>query len=269
MRATSASDNSDEAFAAVAELVATEASERVVAFVGLLREGLLSPQSTVAVIQDRLGLPGPRLAIYSRVLAAFARSDTNGGEAGRILEAALAAATRVRKDAPMVEVARTGPTAGSLDLRTTGAVSRDVIEGSRSTLLIVGYSVVIDAERSGLAARTIDAITRAAARGVAVTAVLHREPRNRAALLAAWPGYAQQPSIFTWPELPDDAMAKVHAKVIVCDRVDALVTSANLTYHGLEANIELGIRVTGPPAGTVEAHFRDLIRLGELAPWPE
>jgi phosphatidylserine/phosphatidylglycerophosphate/cardiolipin synthase-like enzyme len=77
------------------------------------------------------------------------------------------------------------------------------------------------------------------------------------------------PSVFTWPESPKDAMTKLHAKTIVADSADALVTSANLTYHGYEANIELGVRVSGEPARLVEAHFRDLIRAEEVILWNE
>lgn len=62
-------------------------------------------------------------------------------------------------------------------------------------------------------------------------------------------------------------MAKLHAKVIVADGRDALVTSANLTYHGYEANIEIGVRVSGEPARLVEKHFRELIRAEELVLW--
>jgi cardiolipin synthase len=120
---------------------------------------------------------------------------------------------------------------------------------------------------TGLASETLASIRRAAARDVVVTALLHRDPKNRQALLAAWPLSAPVPSIFTWPESPTDAMTKLHAKTIVADNADALVTSANLTYHGYDANIELGVRISGEPARLVEAHFRELIRAEELILW--
>ncbi len=64
-------------------------------------------------------------------------------------------------------------------------------------------------------------------------------------------------------------MTKLHAKVIIADGRDALITSANLTYHGYEANIEIGVRVAGEPARLVEDHFRDLIRAEELILWTD
>ena len=85
--------------------------------------------------------------------------------------------------------------------------------------------------------------------------------------MKSWPVASPVPSVFTWPEAPHDTMAKLHAKVIVADGRDALVTSANLTYHGYEANIEIGVRVSGEPARLVEKHFRELIRAEELVLW--
>ena len=41
---------------------------------------------------------------------------------------------------------------------------------------------------------------------------------------------------------------KLHAKVIVADRHDALVTSANLTHAGLLENLEMGLRIQGAMA---------------------
>jgi phosphatidylserine/phosphatidylglycerophosphate/cardiolipin synthase-like enzyme len=152
-------------------------------------------------------------------------------------------------------------------LRTTGTVSREIIAGAVQKLLVVGYSVTPSPDDAGLAAQTLASIRRAASRGVVVTALLHRDPKNRDALIAPWPSGAPAPSVFTWPESPEDSMAKLHAKVIVADGGDALVTSANLTYHGYEANIELGVRVSGDPARLVEAHFRDLIRSEDLVLW--
>lgn len=41
-------------------------------------------------------------------------------------------------------------------------------------------------------------------------------------------------------------MAALHAKVIVVDQAETLITSANLSYHGQEGNIELGTRIVSP-----------------------
>ena len=38
----------------------------------------------------------------------------------------------------------------------------------------------------------------------------------------------------------DDELAALHAKVISVDERETLITSANLSYHGQQGNIELG-----------------------------
>jgi cardiolipin synthase len=236
----------------------------VLAFAESIERGLIGSDSSPASLQDHLKLAGARLATYRAVLGAAGEDRTALIAA---IRTAAATAAVIRGTSPNVEVARTGPEGGRLGLRTTGNVARQIIESARESLLLVGYRVTVDPERTGLAARMIEAIMRAAAGGVVVTAILHREPSNFRALMDNWPSYAKAPSLFTWPEKPTDEMAKLHAKVVVADRKDALVTSANLTYHGFEANIELGIRVTGAPASQVEDHFHALIRARQLVAW--
>jgi phosphatidylserine/phosphatidylglycerophosphate/cardiolipin synthase-like enzyme len=210
-----------------------------------------------------------RLSHYVQVLNLGRALGASPAEIALLLEGAVAAAELVRSHQPFVEVARTGPAGGAFRLRTTGTVSREIIDSAESKILVVGYSVTGSPNYAGLASQTLASIRRAAKRGVVVTALLHRDPKNREALLASWPSASSMPSIFTWPESPSDAMTKLHAKVIVADSRDALVTSANLTYHGYEANIEIGVRVTREPARLVEAHFRELIRAGVLIAWAD
>ena len=38
-------------------------------------------------------------------------------------------------------------------------------------------------------------------------------------------------------------MSALHAKVISVDQKETLITSANLSYHGQEGNIELGAKI--------------------------
>jgi hypothetical protein len=59
------------------------------------------------------------------------------------------------------------------------------------------------------------------------------------------------------------------AKALVVDRLEALVTSANLTLHGLQANLELGLRVRGPQAQAIALRFDHLIASGVLHEWME
>lgn len=253
--------------ALAARLAWIEGPERAEMFADLLERGEIATDTTAKTLRDRLEVPHPRLDPYRSFLAALAGGPTQA--AVQVLRAAAETVREGRRRLPEVEIAWTYPGDARPGLRTTGGVARDIISGAGSELLIVGYSVTADAERTGLAARTIDAISAAARRGVLVTAVLHRNPtRNREALLSGWPADRRRPALFTWPEQPD-AMAALHAKLLVADRDDALVTSANLTYHGFEGNIEMGLRVSGAPASQIRDRFHELIGTGALVPWSD
>ncbi len=99
--------------------------------------------------------------------------------------------------------------------------------------------------------------------------ILHRdeEARNRANLLAAWDVRAIKPRLLTWDPPPEFPYTKLHAKALVVDRLEALVTSANLTLHGLQANLELGLRVRGPQAQAIALRFDHLIASNVLREW--
>jgi cardiolipin synthase A/B len=88
---------------------------------------------------------------------------------------------------------------------------------------------------------------------------------NPLTLLQAWRPGVRPPSIFKWAH--SDDKASVHAKLLIADRADALVTSANLTYHGLQGNLEMGLRVRGGPAGEIHDRIQELISAGELVSW--
>ena len=45
------------------------------------------------------------------------------------------------------------------------------------------------------------------------------------------------------------------------------MTSANLTMHAMDLNMEMGVRVLGAPAASIADHFDLLIAKGTLQPY--
>ncbi len=246
---------------AAASLVCLEGAERATVFADALERRELSLSSSTGALQNCLGVQQARLRPYRDALL----SASTVGELLLTVRAAAETAARIATGQPIVEVVWTYPGRTGLGLRTTGGVAREIVDESRQSLLVVGYTVTVDATLAGLAAQTIDAMARAAERGVVVTAVLHRDV-HRHALLQAWRGGVPPPSIFTWPA-SDDGKAAVHAKLLISDRDDGLITSANLTYHGFERNLEMGLRVRGRPAAEIHNRIHELIAARELVPW--
>ena len=58
----------------------------------------------------------------------------------------------------------------------------------------------------------------------------------------------------------DDEMAALHAKTIVVDEKELLVSSANLSYLGMQGNVEMGIRlVSEDKAKQVESLLKEMV----------
>ena len=227
-----------------------------------LDEGRLTARPTAGALQSRLAIPSARLGPIRRLLDST--SDVN--LLVTVIRVAVSTAELVRGDAAKVEIAATRLQQG-VRVRTTGGVARDIVTGATERLLLVGYSVTADPSLAGLAARILRAMGEAGTRGVAVTAIIHRDEPNRAAIMRAWPPNAPHPHFYTWPEQASEPMAKMHAKVIVADARDALVTSANLTRHGFVGNVEMGVRIIGRPAKTVADVFERLVVSGAFVSW--
>ena len=68
---------------------------------------------------------------------------------------------------------------------------------------------------------------------------------------------------------PGRTVSSMHAKCVVIDGQEALVTSANFTEAAQERNIELGLLVDSHAiACRIEHHFTTLIRKGSLERLP-
>lgn len=260
----------------------SQASEAVVSLVAG------SPTAAVEAIADALDLGALTLDSSSVGVAAIRGVDTQTARRcsemfaqlrNDLDESALSLALRVatglrgveRLSRPEIEIVWTGPDAEGPLVRPTSVVIEEMLRGVREAgeVLLVGYS--LSANDGSPMVAVIDLLGEVSRRRAVVKMILHRdeEARNRANLLAAWDVRAVKPRLFTWDPPPDFPYTKLHAKVLVVDRLEALVTSANLTLHGLQANLELGLRVRGPQAQAIALRFDHLIASNVLREWAE
>lgn len=193
-------------------------------------------------------------------------------------ERSLAVALRVgnrlraveRLTRPEIEIAWTGPAAAGPLVRPTSSILENMLKSTRDAgeVLLVGYALT--AQPGTTMERVVSLLVDAARRRASLSIVLHsdeEETANLDNLMALWDIFVKKPKIFTWRPSLDHPYTKLHAKCLVVDRLDALVTSANFTFHGLESNLELGLRVRGPQAGAIAERFDHLIGSGVLEQW--
>ena len=209
-------------------------------------------------------------ALTELLTAWTALGEIDGATLAASLRGTVAGVRAERQLSPKTELVWTGPGVEGSRARATQQVINEIIDGAERELLIVGYWLVVWEGDEGVVSEIIDRAVEAARRGATVTIILDPGMRddtdNRAELDRAWPSDAPQPRVLTWRPPAERPGALLHAKVIVADTEDALVTSANLTHSALTWNLEVGLRVSGDPAARVAEHFGRLREQGLLEP---
>lgn len=244
---------------AVEDLVALVSPAKVRTVAGALR-GLTTPDAAPA-LDTLVATPAAR-AIAGRVLAAWTQERASGDEVAGMLLGASEARLRVERELS-VELVWTGPTTRFVPTRRTEQVLLDLIAAARADLFLVSF-VAYDVRSIAIA------MNEAAGRGVRLRVLLEASTSHggslnvdpAATMRASVPGA----EIFTWKQKFEPFVdGKVHAKVAVVDASRAFITSANLTGHALEKNIEAGILINGGPVPkTLSDHLQALIDVGVL-----
>ena len=200
-------------------------------------------------------LPAVHYAEVERLQRAWALDPQVPGPAIALaLESARL--TVLGTDAPRVEVVVTGPDSPAVPIRLTSEVVVSLIASSTSRITIVSYSVAqIPA--------VLDALADATSRGVKVNLIF--ESATHFSEAAGMHFYGAHP-IYHWPlDRRPAPHALLHAKAIIVDSQDILVTSANLSNLAYQASLELGLLCRGGGvADRVQRHFDALISGGQL-----
>jgi cardiolipin synthase A/B len=239
--------------------------------VAALQDGSL-PNGAGAAARARVAQGRPGVEDLLKEIDAIWSDDTSTLDAAQfalLLSGAAAGASLQLARGSTAEVVWTGPKVQGSFLRATRQVIQDVIQGAHSDLLVVGYWLAGRGDREGIINDVIEQIAEAVERGVQVTMILDRNAEKRdgrnnlETLQTLWPAGVPMPAVLTWEVPEDDDYLKLHAKVLVADKSDALVTSANLTMYALDRNMEMGIRVSGVSAERIVQHF-ELLALGEV-----
>jgi phosphatidylserine/phosphatidylglycerophosphate/cardiolipin synthase-like enzyme len=157
-------------------------------------------------------------------------------------------------------------------VRATREVVREIVRNAKSEIIVVGYWLAGREDGEGIIQELIELLSEAVKRGAVLTVVLDERQRsdgtdNRQILVELWPSSTPFPRLLTWRLPTGEKHLKLHAKVLVADERDALVTSANLTWYAMDRNIEMGVRITGIPAKTIAMHLKLLDQNGILQPF--
>nr|WP_243886558.1 phospholipase D-like domain-containing protein [Lactobacillus delbrueckii] len=159
--------------------------------------------------------------------------ELSADESDKISETIRAAMNTETAD--KVSLVVTAPPSFRIDAKPTMTVVRSMLEGAGRNILITGYSL------SSYFSELTDTIIDKSQRGVFVKFFINNiEKQPDVDKLLRYKGRFLQ--IYDYSN-EEDKMAALHAKVISVDMKQTLITSANLSYHGQQGNIELGALV--------------------------
>lgn len=164
----------------------------------------------------------------------------------------VSSASESKKDERVTLVATVPPTF-AIRAKSTKITVESMIRGATSSILITGYSL------TDYFSNLADEIIQRSQRGIFVKFFVNDiEHQNGFDKVLRYKGRFLK--IYNFPKQPDDKMAALHAKVISTDKRETLITSANLSYHGQEGNLELGTHIVSPAiARQIDDVFTQLI----------
>lgn len=152
-----------------------------------------------------------------------------------IVASILGAMSMSMSDADKVSLVVTAPPSFAINARATMNVVQSMINGAERNILITGYSL------SSYFSKLVDAIIMKSQRGIFVKFFVNDIDKQQGFdKILRYKGRFLK--IYNYHQ-DDDKMAALHAKVISVDQKQTLITSANLSYHGQQGNIEFGTLV--------------------------
>jgi phosphatidylserine/phosphatidylglycerophosphate/cardiolipin synthase-like enzyme len=194
-----------------------------------------------AALLDVVGT-GTAKAVVERLVDAWRATSIDARELASMLLAASHASENVSKH-QSIELVWTGPTTPFVSARRTEQALLQVIRAAKQALFVTSF-VAYDVST------IVKALNDASTRGVSISMLLESSQDHGGSIsfdvigkMRALVSYAR---LYAWREreMPFEG-GRVHAKVAVADGDLCFITSANLTGHAMEQNMEAGVLISG------------------------
>ena len=150
----------------------------------------------------------------------------------------------------------TAPDSFRVKALRTKETFQKLIEGTEKSLTITGYSI------SDYFADMLDAIIRKSQQGVYVRLYVNDMEKQKSAVDRLMTYKSRFLQVYEYQKQEDDKMAALHAKLLVSDVKKSMVSSANLSYHGMQGNVEMGFLIESPEkAKQIEEVMKEMVRM--------
>ncbi len=195
----------------------------------------------------------------AKLVTAWRGVDTPAAELAAMLTAASVTYHHAKGEQE-IELVWTGPSSKLVATRKTEQAMLEVIDAAVSRLFITSF-VAYDV------ASIMSALRKALNRGVEVSMLLESSDKHGGGVSMDAIGHMRAvlpaAKIYFWKEKGGSFTGgKVHAKVAVCDESICFISSANLTGHAMEKNMEAGVLVRGGSLpGKLHNHLEALVTI--------
>ncbi|MFS0754467.1 DISARM system phospholipase D-like protein DrmC [Noviherbaspirillum sp. 1P10PC] len=239
---------------AIAALVSLVSPEKVQAVAARIRRTDATKAATA--LPSVVGTPVAR-TVVEQLAAAWQNTKVGSDELASMLLTASHIYTKVSSE-QSTELVWTGPTTPFVSARRTEQALLQVINSAEQSLFItsfVAYNV----------STIVKALNAANHRGVAIAMLLELSQDHGGSITFDAIGTMRilvpAAKLYAWRDKPDPfSDGRVHAKVAVADGKTCFITSANLTGHAMEKNMEAGVLISGGRiAKLLDEHLRSLV----------
>lgn len=229
----------DELLSAIAALVSLVSAEKVQAIAARIRR--TDASKAASTLPSVVGTPVAS-AVVEQLAMAWIKTEVSSDELALMILSAGHVYTKAMTE-QSTELVWTGPTTPFVSARRTEQAVMQVINSSKKSLFITSF-VAYDVPTISEALRV------ASKRGVVVKMLMELSEEKGGTIsfdsIEKMKKVAPSVELYVWRNKKDAfAGGRVHAKVVVADRNMCFITSANLTGHAMEKNIELGVLIRG------------------------
>lgn len=251
----------DELLDAIAALVSLVSHEKVQAVAARVRR--TDARKAATALPSVVGTP-----VASAVVEQLALAWQNTKVGSDELALMLIAAGHVYAKAALeqsTELVWTGPTTPFVSARRTEQALLQVINSAEQSLFVTSF-VAYDVST------IVKALNAANDRGVAISMLLELSQDHGGSITFDAIGKMRMlvPSarLYAWRDKADPfSDGRVHAKVAVADGKMCFITSANLTGHAMEKNMEAGVLISGGRiAKLLDKHLHSLVDMAVITP---
>lgn len=146
----------------------------------------------------------------------------------------------------------TVPPSFSLKTKRIQNVAEEMIRGAQKSVMLTGYSI------SGFIDNLMDELISKSQKGILVKIFIN-DVQSQSAIDKLIRYKSRFLQLYNYIN-EEDKMAALHAKILTVDGMKTLISSANLSYHGMSGNIELGTIIDSVKiAKQVEELFKELL----------